>query len=106
MFTLSIAQAADIPVAGDWNGDGKTKVGLFRPSTCEWFLDYDGDYAWNPALDKHYTFGRCSPSGGDIPVVGDWSGSGTSKIGVFRRPQTWLLDYDGTGNYNTAQNVT
>ncbi len=90
---LSIAQATDLPVTGDWNGNGKTKVGLFRPSTCEWFLDYDGNGVWNPAIDKHYQFGDCTQ---DVPVVGDWSNSGTTKIGVYRHG-VWILDYNGTG---------
>jgi len=28
---------------------------------------------------------------GDIPVVGDWTGTGTAKIGVFR-DGNWALD--------------
>ena len=31
---------------------------------------------------------------GDVPVVGDWSGSGTAKIGIYRGGQ-WLIDYNG-----------
>lgn len=33
---------------------------------------------------------------GDIPVAGDWTGSGVKRIGVFRSG-TWLLDIDGDG---------
>ncbi len=28
-------------VVGDWNGDGKTKIGIFRNGT--WYLDADGN---------------------------------------------------------------
>ena len=31
----------------------------------------------------------------DIPVVGDWNGSGRLKIGVYRKGQ-WFLDYNGS----------
>jgi len=33
---------------------------------------------------------------GDIPVAGDWTGSGVKRIGVFRSG-TWLLDINGDG---------
>ena len=32
----------------------------------------------------------------DIPLVGDWTGSGTKHIGVFRNG-TWILDTNGNG---------
>ena len=44
------------------------------------------------AGDQTLTFGQA----GDVPVTGDWNGSGTFKIGVFRNGQ-WLLDYNGNG---------
>jgi len=103
-FNLAIpSQATDIPVAGDWNGNGKSKVGLFRPSTCQWFLDYDGDELWNPAVDKQYQFGDCSQ--GDVPVVGDWVGAGRTRIGVYRHG-LWILDTNGTGLIGGAMTFT
>ncbi len=33
------------PVLGDWNGDGRTKAGVY--SNGFWFLDYNGDYLWD-----------------------------------------------------------
>jgi len=35
----SFGQVGDLPAAGDWNGDGKAKVGVFRNGT--WYLDYN-----------------------------------------------------------------
>lgn len=32
----------------------------------------------------------------DIPIVGDWTGTGTKRIGVFR-DGTWILDTNGNG---------
>ncbi len=32
----------------------------------------------------------------DVPIMGDWSGTGTSKMGVFRNG-VWMLDYNGNG---------
>ncbi len=77
----------DVPVAGDWNGDGIFNIGVFREGT--WYLDTDGDGRFS-ASDEVVQFGRP----GDIPVVGDWTGDGTSKLGVYRQGQ-WYLDTNG-----------
>jgi len=68
----------DIPVIGDWNMDGFSSIGVFRPSTRTWYLDYNGNGVWNgPSTDWQYTFGLI----GDIPITGKWSGiSGTASI--------------------------
>ena len=29
----------DIPVAGDYDGDGRTDVGVFRPEISAWFIN-------------------------------------------------------------------
>jgi hypothetical protein len=78
---------------GDWNGDGRTKVGLFRQGFF-WILDYNGNGVFEQGVDKTYAFGGVA---GDVPVVGDWTGSGTSKIGLFRQGFYWILDANGNG---------
>lgn len=75
---------SDVPLAGDWNGDGTTTIGVFRNGT--WYLDVNGDGRFGSA-DQQVQFGQQ----GDLPVVGDWSGDGISKIGVFRNG-TFILD--------------
>lgn len=77
----------DVPVAGDWNGDGISNIGVFREGT--WYLDTDGDGRFT-ASDQVVQYGRP----GDVPVVGDWTGDGTSKLGVYRQGQ-WYLDTNG-----------
>jgi len=93
------AQPGDKPVVGDWNGSGTTKIGIYRPSTGQWFLDYNGNGVFDTGIDKVYQFGGVA---GDLPVVGDWNGSGTSKIGIFRSGFFWLLDIDGNGTFDAG----
>jgi hypothetical protein len=90
--------AGDIPVVGDWSGSGTTKIGIYRSSTGQWFLDYNGDGVFD-AGDRIDNFGGIA---GDTPVVGDWTGSGTSKIGIFRYGFYWLLDIDGNGVFDAG----
>jgi hypothetical protein len=97
-YALSVYQNGDVPVAGDWTGRGSTQIGLFRPSTGQWFLDRNANRAWNGCTkDSCVSFG----SAGDVPVSGDWNGTGITKIGVFR-PSTgeWFLDLDGNGSWD------
>ncbi len=88
---------SDIPVMGDWNGSGTKKIGVFRNGW--WYLDYPGTGNWvgcgapnDPAKDACISYGAA----GDIPVVGDWTGTGTTKIGVFRNG-VFYLNNQGTG---------
>jgi hypothetical protein len=84
----------DLPVVGDWTGNGLSLLGLFRPSTGQWFLDRSGNRSWDGCRRDHCieSFG----SAGDLPVSGDWDGTGKSNVGVWR-PSTgqWFLDYNG-----------
>jgi polysaccharide lyase-like protein len=73
--------AEDIPVAGDWNGDGRDGIGLYRPSTGTWFLlNTAVNGAVNPPSDIVTHYGISS----DLPVAGDWDGDGKDGIGVYR----------------------
>ena len=37
----------------------------------------------------------------DLPIIGDWTGSGTKNIGIFRNG-TWILDTNGNGVVDAA----
>jgi probable HAF family extracellular repeat protein len=92
---LSIGMNGDIPLVGDWNGSGTSKVGAFRPSDGTFYLDYNGSGTWEGCGTD-----RCLQIGlnGDIPLVGDWDGTGSSKVGAFRPSDgTFYLDYNGNG---------
>jgi hypothetical protein len=83
--------AIDVPIVGDWNGDGVDTVGIFRAGTFYLRNTNTGGNA-----DIVVAFG--DPSGTDVPVAGDWNGDGTDTIGVYRPSiGTWFLR-----NSNTA----
>jgi hypothetical protein len=68
--------------------------GVFRPSMGKWYID-DGNGRWDGCgID------RClGPFGlpGDLPVAGDWDGSGVMTSGVFD-PSIGALELDFNGN--------
>jgi len=82
-------------IVGDWDGNGKTKIGLFNNGT--WYLDTNGNGVWDGG-PKDYMIGFGSP--GDVPVVGDWNGDGKEEVGVFRSPGVWILDNNGNNQWD------
>lgn len=84
-FTFG-GQPGDQPVAGDWNGDGRTDLGVFRDGTfirgvfrtsvdCIRCVPVTHIDALEPLQ-----FGQA----GDRPVAGDWDGDGIDDVGVYR----------------------
>jgi hypothetical protein len=66
-------QSKDTPLVGDWNGDGKDDVGVFRPSNATFYFR---NAAGGSSSRK---FGSVS----SFPVVGDWDGNGRFEPGVY-----------------------
>ncbi len=81
----------DVPVAGDWDGNGTVTPGVVRPAggRLRWLLSNSAD---RPRVAIRFTFGSASRY--DVPVVGDWDGDGRTTVGVVRpvgRELRWLL---------------
>lgn len=77
----------EIPVTGDWNGNGIRSIGTFRDGV--WNLDVNGDGRFDHE-DVVAQYGRA----GDLPVVGDFDGDGIEEIAVYRSG-SWMIDIDG-----------
>ena len=95
--------AGDLPIVGDWNGDGIDQFGVvsqFLATTGPNVSD-DGLLQWYLQGDSTvYEFGRPVPARKLTPIVGDWDGNGIDDFGVVeeRVPAesgdllTWYLD--------------
>ena len=87
------------PVTGDWNGDGKTKIGVY--SNGIWSVDFNGNDKWDgTGPGKDFT---TPPPGfgfpGATPVTGDWNGDGKTKIGVYYNG-IWYIDFNRNGKWD------
>lgn len=115
--TLQPAMPDPVSAPFDFDDDGKTDVGIFRPSVAEWWISRSSNSQVFAAQ-----FGQPT----DIITPGDYTGDGKSDI-AFWRPSTgfWFVlrsedfsffavpfgastdipaagDYDGDGRWDTA----
>ncbi|MBT0653144.1 S8 family serine peptidase [Geomobilimonas luticola] len=97
-YSFGVGLAGAIPATGDWTGTGSTKIGVYADGT--WYLDLNGNGAWDGTpTDGRYSFG--AGLAGAIPVTGDWTGTGSTKIGVYT-DGTWYLDLNGNGAWDAT----
>jgi hypothetical protein len=96
---LQFGLASDIPIVGDWNGDGQSDFGAVRYKNGQawWYFDSNGNRQWDAGVDQSLQFGI----EGDIPVVGDWNGDGLSDFGVMRNG-IWYLDGNGNRQWDSG----
>ena len=95
-FTYTFGSStSDLPVPGDYNGDGKADLATIKSFT--WRFDFDR----NGTADQTVPFGTT----GDIPVPQDYNGDKQTDIAIFR-PSTgqWQLDTNRDGTTDLTIN--
>jgi hypothetical protein len=80
--------ASDLPIAGDWNGDGTDTIGIYRNG--QFFLRNSNDTGF---ADINFAFGTT----GDIPIAGDWDGDGIDTVGLVRGNLVFLRNSNTGG---------
>ena len=89
--------ASDKAIVGDFNGDGKTDIAVFRNSSssifASWYIDFapcDGNY------DARGNFGLNN----DIPLSGDFNADGVDDLCVYRPSDgTWYVTFSEITGY-------
>jgi predicted chitinase/murein DD-endopeptidase MepM/ murein hydrolase activator NlpD len=88
--TVRFGRVGDLPIAGDWDGDGRDTIGTFRP--------FDATFRLRDANGNETSFVFGPPNRGGVPVVGDWDGDGRDEVGVYERADATFHLRDAQGN--------
>lgn len=89
ILAFGSVNGTDRYLAGDWDGDGKDEIGVYRPSNSTFYLE-DGPSA--------FQFGSVNDSGNYHPIAGDWDGDGIDEVGLFRTDTKRVLLRNADGS--------
>ncbi len=88
---IQVQQNQTRRTAFDFDGDGKTDIGIYRPTANEWWI--------NPSMSGQ-TFALQFGASGDVITPGDFTGDGETDV-AFWRPATgeWFILRSEDGSY-------
>lgn len=95
-YTFFYGVPGDVPIFGDWNGDGVATPGAYRAGPGGGFAYLTNTLPPNGGVgvaDFDYFFG----APGDEVLVGDWDGNGSDTLGVNRDGHIFLANVHGSG---------
>jgi len=89
----------DVPIAGDWNGDGRDEIGLFRLGPgghAIFLLDANGNGRWEGGtVDKRVVL-RPRTFTSAAPAVGNFDSDRATELAVFTN-RKFYIDRNGDG---------
>jgi hypothetical protein len=95
-FTWSVS-GSDVPVQGDFDGDGRNDPATYRPSTGEWRVWRSGSAFARAAT---VTWGLST----DVPVSADYDGDRRADYAVYRPSNgTWYVLLSGSNFQSQLQ---
>jgi len=80
-YSVTAAPGDEIPVVGDWNGDGTCTIGSYVPATERFFLRNSN--STGAADAGNFKYSVTVGASDETPVTGDWNADGTTTIGSF-----------------------
>lgn len=77
-ITLTLGNPGDEPIVGDWDNNGHTSIGVYRPSTYTYYFEHSSGSPATPTGLTSVAYG----DGGSQAVIGHWSVGAADTIGA------------------------